>query len=159
MTDTGNSTVVLEEAILQLEARLDALAEERDRLIRAIKVLRELVHGTPQLPLEPSRIREHVSTLPGRGRMIPGTGTAIQRVLADAKRPMFDEEILVELQRRGWMPNSSNPLNAVRASLSRLNKQLLVLERLQDGRYRFPKQPEAPPEEGASDHPNQGGDE
>lgn len=101
------------ETLKDLRQRRTELTEELHLLMMAIKNLETLEER-----------RSGVRTVRQRRRSSsngPGTGKAVLKVLEqETEIALGDEKILELLQERNWSPRSDRPLNALRATLSRL---------------------------------------
>lgn len=68
----------------------------------------------------------------------PGSTDAIRRILMDAPyRTLTVQEIMRELNERGWMPVAKDPRKAVGATLSRMVHRTEELEPMGRARYRL----------------------
>jgi hypothetical protein len=110
-------TATLHSTLQQLRSELKAKLGEVAQLEAAIAAIEKVTANTRPPP------------------EAPGTSEAVQLVLLDSDEALTDLEILDELKRRGWGPASDDPLNALRASLSRLTSKTKRLVRTGKGTY------------------------
>jgi hypothetical protein len=107
----------VDEMIRELKAGRDAVTRPWDEAIAALQLLRthdRAVLLTPATPRS-TRIDRDSSEHP-RGI------EAVRRVLQDSADEMDVRQITEELLRRGWVPQSSDPVNATSSAASRLVK-------------------------------------
>jgi hypothetical protein len=128
------------------------LRAELDASERRMKALKSAIEGLTAL----EELEARLATSPKRDT--PGTSSAVLRILEESKEPLTDTEIIDVMKDREWLPKSKDPLNALRATLSRLSSQGLI-ERTGRQTYIFIQNSDAPNGElGASDLLlNQGG--
>ena len=97
---------------------LNELKRQRLHLMREVDLLNQVISGLEQLSNITGDDDQKAVAASG-----PGTSEAILTILREGDDSMKDERILTEMERRGWGPRSANPLNALRATLSRLTKE------------------------------------
>lgn len=137
------------------------LEEQRELLLKAIEALERLDRGEVRLQESSGQGGSSLPTTIGIGagathsrprRRGPGTGPAVLQILNQSDRPLTDREILLEMERRGWSLPSPNPLNALRATLSRLRRSEQIVRQGSKGPYYIPRSGTPNGEPGVPDH-------
>jgi hypothetical protein len=143
-----------------LHTTIEELKTQRREMVEQVQLLDDAIRSLERINQRGHRDRNTTPPLAARSpqRRGPGTTQAVLTVLSEANRALEDTEILRAMEIRGWAPPSKTPLNALRATLSRLKKSGKIERRERDGAYRLPRDTEASREQEASDLvPNQGG--
>jgi hypothetical protein len=144
-----------------LHRTIEDLKTQRAEMVDQVQLLDDAIRSLERIVKRDNHTVQ--VTQPPRSRPAkrkgPGTSKAVITILDDAGRPLYDDEILAEMQRREWAPPSPTPLNALRATLSRLKgKGEIIREGGDQGPYRLPQESEASREQEASEpFSNQGG--
>ncbi len=122
----------------------DLLAEREAKVAEVTKPYDDIIAGLRTLQT-PSGSPQSSPTARRRGPARRGGGhprgvDAIRQVLMDFPGEMDVRAILTELERRGWMPKSTDPLNATSSSASRAVQQFpgeVVRRRNPSGGYLY----------------------
>lgn len=143
--DAAKGLVV--ELLTQLEDSRQAVERSQRQAVGIRKMIDGLVEMFPALEdLLPEDLDDEEDPRP-RG------AEAVRRILADRKGNWFAVPAIVDiLDRNNWMPESSNPANAVRTALERLvEREVIEKGRSTEGVviYRHPQPP--PPRVGGYD--------
>jgi len=140
-----------------LDTTIEELRNQRAELMDQMRLLDEAIESLEKIVGRTGSAGGRItivppSRAPRSRREGPGTTEAILTILREADRPLHDIEILELMDKRGWAPPSRTPLNALRASLSRLRRTTppTIVRRSRDGAYVLPRESEAPSEAGGS---------
>ncbi len=150
----------LRQLLKTMRQRRDALNAEALELIRQVRALTQTIHGLQELvgddePEEDEAPRlVQPDSIPSEERFgtpavvqdYPRGVEAVRRILMDTGREMDTREITDELLRRGWVPRSSNPLNATSSNAARAVELPDVWRRKSEhGTYLYWYEPPRPP--------------
>lgn len=116
--DVEDATAAVNQLVHELDDWI-AKAEEANRRVTGIRtILAGYVQMFPALEAQVGPLATHGTNEPPRG------AEAVRLVLqSDSGTPWTVSELVEALNERGWLPDSDNPANAVRAALNRLMDQ------------------------------------
>lgn len=128
--------------VTRLLAQFEATRQETERLRRRAIGIHKMIEGVVEMfPAAEDLLPEDFDD---DAEPRPRGAQAVERVLGEHPGSRFAVSNVVELLReRGWMPNSTNPSNAVRTALERLVEAGIIEKtRLAEGgpvMYGYPK--------------------